>query len=90
MAVEISASEHDRQALAAEFRGCGDTDPAAIGKSLVGVFESTRGSDTAIRVATAAFLIASAVERREGRFAEFRGLGEDRLDDIGSRFGKAR
>ena len=86
--IDLLGHEH-RQALAAEFAGCRNSDPAAFDDLPVGILEALRRGHAAVGIAGAAFDVADPVERGEHVLAELGGLAEDRLYDVGRSVRKA-
>ncbi|MNI86734.1 hypothetical protein D3C73_1438530 [compost metagenome] len=80
-----------RQALAAQFRRCGQAGPAAVDELVVGLLEAGwRGHFAAGLVEHAADLVAHAVERGQHAGAEAAGFFQHGIDDIGGGVGEAQ
>lgn len=81
--------QRHRQALATEFSGSREAEPAAFGDLLVRFLEAFRRGHAAVVVALAAFEIADAIQRLQHFFAELGGFAQNRLAHIGGRVSKA-
>ncbi|MCY1374468.1 hypothetical protein D9M69_618120 [compost metagenome] len=68
--------KHLRHAHAAEIRVAGESDPAAFGVGGVGLLESAWRGHHAV-VPARAFLIATAIERRQGVAGQLAGFFQD-------------
>jgi hypothetical protein len=77
------------QALAAIFRGCRQSQPAAFAILLVGFLEPLRSRHGGVVVPGAAFPVANLVERQHHLFREPGAFLQDGLNDVRARVGEA-
>ncbi len=81
--------ERHRQALAAEFLGRREAEPAAGDIGVVGGAEALGRGDAPVRMTPAALLVAREIGGRQRRLAQLRPLAQDGRDHVRRRVGEA-